>query len=246
VSDPWRQFTPVARRTVSEEVRQRLAASIAGGELRPGARIPSERTLCESFGVARTSVREAIQGLVSLGMIERRANRAYVASTLPDVDVAPTLASPPAQDHRKAHVRQLFEVRRVIEVPMAELAAERATPEERAEIARLARRFRRTMALEAFRALDRDFHWAIGRASHNPMLAELYLKVLDALFGSPEFSSLLGAASNRAAVALIIDESASAHRAIAGAVASGDPVSVVAAVERHLHDVEDRMVAQLV
>ena len=45
--------------------------------------IPSERDLAEQFRVARTSVREAIQGLLSLGVIERRGNRSFVVEHLP-------------------------------------------------------------------------------------------------------------------------------------------------------------------
>jgi DNA-binding FadR family transcriptional regulator len=232
------RFDPVARRTVAEEVRERMQRSIERGELAPGEMLPSERSLCEDFGVARTSVREAIQGLVSLGLIERRANRAYVVQCLPALQFD--------GDARKRHVRDIFEVRRLLELPMAELAAERASPEERSDIDRLAGAFRATMPLKSFRALDRDFHWAVARASHNPVLAEVYLKVLEGLFGSEDFASLLYARPNRSAVAAIIAESGDAHHAIAAAIVRGDPVTTVEAVERHLRQVEGRMLEQLV
>ena len=77
------RFEPVERQTVTETVRDALLESIRSGALLPGSRLPSERSLCEEFGVARTSVREAIQGLVSLGIITKRANRPYVAEQLP-------------------------------------------------------------------------------------------------------------------------------------------------------------------
>ena len=53
--------------TVSAEIRTRLMEAIQNGELAPGSPIPAERQLCEQFGVARTSVREAIQGLMTAG-----------------------------------------------------------------------------------------------------------------------------------------------------------------------------------
>lgn len=231
------RFDPVARRTVADEVRDRLAASIEAGELAPGEMLPSERSLCEDFGVARTSVREAIQALVSTGLIERRGNRAFVAEKVPHLQLL---------DERKAHVRDIFEVRRLIELPMAELVAERAGPEERAEIDRLANQFRRGMQIQRFRELDREFHWAVARASHNAVLAEVYLKVLDGLFHSEQFESLLYAQPNKAAVARIVAEAGDAHRAIAAAIVRGDPVGVVGAVEEHLRQVEGRMLGQLV
>ena len=78
-------FEPIARETVSTKIRAQLLRRITTGELAPGAQIPSERDLAEQFQVARTSVREAMQGLVSLGVIDRRGNRSYVAEHLPEV-----------------------------------------------------------------------------------------------------------------------------------------------------------------
>lgn len=232
------RFEPLGRRTLPDEIRDRLIASIESGALRPGQVLPAERTLCAEFNVARTSVREAIQSLVSLGYIERRGNRAYVTERLPDVVVA--------VDGRKEFVRDLFETRRVIEVPMAELATCRASEEARQEIAAIADRFTSGMPIEDFRRLDREFHWAIARACSNNLLAEVYFKVLDALFSADEFAELLFATSNRDEVAVIVEQSIRQHRAIADAIRAGDPVDVVAAVEGHLGDVERRMIERLV
>jgi GntR family transcriptional repressor for pyruvate dehydrogenase complex len=231
-------FAPLGRRTLPDEIRARLIDSIEAGRLRPGQVLPAERTLCAEFNVARTSVREAIQSLVSLGYLERRGNRAYVVERLPEVVVA--------VDGRKDKVRDLFETRRVIEVPMAELAACRATPEVRAEIAALAADFQPGMSLDEFRRLDREFHSAIARASGNELLSEVYGKVLDALFSSSAFAELLYATTNRDEVAVIIERSVRQHVAIADAIAGGDPVRVVAALEDHLDDVGQRMIERLV
>src|SRR5256885_12124936 len=141
-------FEPISRRTVSDEIRERIAERIRERDLAPGSQLPSERDLCEQFGVARTSVREAIQGLIMLGLIERRANRAYVVEHLPTVQLD-------GQDGRKRRVQELFEVRRVVEVPIARLAAFRASEDDRTEIKRLAELFQADMKLEDFRAADR-------------------------------------------------------------------------------------------
>src|SRR5258706_11617587 len=113
------RFEPIERQTVSEGIRDALLESIRSGALPPGSRLPSERSLCEEFGVARTSVREAIQGLVSLGAIVKRANRPYVAEQLPGMQLA-------GRDDRKRHLEELVEVRRIVEVPIARLTAARA------------------------------------------------------------------------------------------------------------------------
>ena len=158
---------------MTAEIRARLLDAIRGGELPPGSPLPPERELCEQFGVARTSVREAIQGLVSAGHLVRRGNRPFVADQLPAIRFA--------GDDRAALVRQLFEVRRVIEPAMAGFAALRATDAQRGEIVELAHRT--TRRLDELRETDRAFHSAIGRACGNPMLHEIHAKTLVALFG---------------------------------------------------------------
>jgi GntR family transcriptional regulator, transcriptional repressor for pyruvate dehydrogenase complex len=228
-------FDPVTRQTISAEIRLRLADAIHSGRLAPGTPLPAERVLCQEFGVARTSVREAIQGLVIAGYLERRGNRSVVAEHLPEVNFT--------GDDRKLLVSQLFEVRQVIEPAIVELATTRATDDERAQIAALAART--TRDLEEFREIDRQFHATLARACGNPLLNEVHAKALAALFGSGEFASLLYAEVNRAEVTEIIDTSTVAHRAIADAVVRGHTRKAVAAVVAHLDDVERRMVERL-
>lgn len=229
-------FEPVARRTISSEIRDRLLEAIRSGELIPGDPLPSERVLCQEFGVARTSVREAIQGLMTAGYLERRGNRPVVAEMLPTLDLTP--------DDRKTLVHQLFEVRLVIEPAMARLACERASDDDRAALVRLAADLPPT--LDEFRATDRVFHATIARASGNPVLAEVHAKALAALFGSDEFASLLYAEVNRREVEQIIRSATDAHRAIAAAIDRSDRRRTVAAVTDHLTDVERRMLERLV
>ena len=172
------------------------------------SRCPPSASLCQEFGVARTSVREAIQGLVIAGYVERRGNRSVVAERLPEVNFT--------GDDRKALVTQLFEVRQVIEPAIAEMAARRATDEQRAEIAEIAAT--NTKQLEEFRELDHQFHAALARSCGNPLLHEVHSKALASLFGSGDLASLLYAEVNRAEVNEIIASSLAAHRAIAEAV----------------------------
>jgi GntR family transcriptional regulator, transcriptional repressor for pyruvate dehydrogenase complex len=233
-------FEPIERETLSALIRDRLLDRIASGELEPGARMPSERLLSEQFRVARTSVREAMQGLLSLGVIERRGNRSYVAERLPDVRVGGA-----DLDDRKQFVRQLFETRRALELPIIEMAARRASDADRTEIEALAKGFRPGMPLAEFRAADRAFHATIARACGNPLLVELYGKVLASLFRSDDFESLLFAEENRAEVERIISRSARHHALIAKAVARRDPVGAVEAGTRHLDAVERGMIDRL-
>lgn len=232
-------FEPVTRETVSAQIRDQLLERIVSGTMEPGARVPSERALSEQFQVARTSVREAMQGLISLGVIERRGNRSYVAERLPDVSFDPV-------DDRKEFVRQLFETRRLLELPIIELAAERAADDERAAVRSLARRFDADMDLAEFRRLDHEFHALIARACGNPLLVEVYNKVLARLFRSEGIESLLSDDANRDEVRRIVGDAAQQHAALAAAIASGDVATASCEGNKHLEAVERGMIDRLV
>lgn len=236
--DPALDFTPVTRSTVSQQIRDQLIERITCGDLAPGRQMPSERLLSEQFGVARTSIREAMQGLVSMGFVERRGNRAFVTEHLPGILVG--------ADKRKAFVRKLFETRRVLELPIFELAATRADDEQRRRIAEIAEAFASELTVTEFRRLDRQFHTTIATACDNHLLVELYGKVLEALFQSEDFDSLLSDAANARGVSDIVRQSSLDHLAIADALTAGDVVGTVAAAEQHLANVEERIVKDLV
>lgn len=232
-------FAPVSRETLSSQIRDQLLVRITSGAWAPGQRVPSERDLSDQFAVARTSVREAMQGLVSLGVIERRGNRSYVVEHLPDVSFDDL-------DDRKEFVRQLFETRRLLEIPIIELAAKRAGAAERQEIAQIADRFRPDMGLDEFRELDRAFHAAIAHACGNPILVEVYHKVLNRLFASEGLASLLTDDANRNEVGRIVDSAVSQHADLASAVADGDVARAAAEGVAHLAAVERGLIDRLV
>lgn len=232
-------FAKITRETLSSQIREQLLQRITDGRLAPGARVPSERDLSEQFGVARTSVREAMQGLISMGVVERRGNRSYVVEHLPDVNFDEI-------DGRKEFVRQLFETRRLLELPMIGLAAERATDAQRAEIRELAGQFRADMELERFRPLDHHFHSVIARACGNPLLVEVHGKVMTRLFHSDEIGEMLSSDLNRDAVDTIVADATAQHADLAKAIADGDADAAMQRGTEHLAAVERSMIDRLV
>src|SRR5438045_9638554 len=74
-------FTRVPRLALSDHIVEQIAELIARGALKPGDRIPSEKQLCEKFGVGRTSVREALRSLSVMGVLESHmGDGTFVAS----------------------------------------------------------------------------------------------------------------------------------------------------------------------
>ncbi len=237
-SDDGVSFEPVHRDTVSGQIRRQLMHRITTGELRPGQRMPSERDLSERFAVARTSVREAMQGLVSLGLVERRGNRSFVVERLPDVVVDQS-------GDDKSFVAELFETRRLLEGPLFELAAARAGEEDRCRVREVMAKFDGVSDIDAFRRLDREFHTSIANSCGNALLIEVYSKVLDRLFRSREFENLLQSENNSEPVRELIASAIDGHRAIADAFLAGDAEAIRAEVGAHLTTVEKSMLEKL-
>jgi len=229
-------FGPVARRTVADEIRERIAESIRSGELRAGDRLPPERQLCEQFHVARTSVREAIQSLVSLRYLERRGNRPFVAG--------PRRSSALGLEASGTNVLELFETRRVLEVHVAELVCDRASDEQRANLAALASQFAAVAAgsdVAEFRRLDRAFHADLAGSCGNGILTELHREVLHSLLESDVYAWVLFGRPEPSEVAAFMLGSARWHEALAAALLARDREQAAIAAGGHLADIADRL-----
>ena len=102
------------------------------------------------------------------------------------------------------------------------------------------------MSLRDFRELDHAFHAAIARACCNPLLVEVYGKVLGRLFQSDDLASMLADDVNRAEVGRIVGDSTRQHAALARAIAEGDVARAAQEGAAHLAAVERGLVDRLV
>ena len=71
---------PISRLSLSDEIVEQIIDLISRGILRPGERMPSEKQLCQQFGVGRTSVREALRSLSVMGILEPHAGEGTYVS----------------------------------------------------------------------------------------------------------------------------------------------------------------------
>jgi GntR family transcriptional regulator, sialic acid-inducible nan operon repressor len=165
-------LAPVARRRLHEGVREQLLHAIRAGEFAIGARLPSERELAAIFHVTRPVVREALQALERLGVIQiAQGERAVVARVTPDVVVASLTESVRTLIATDTHAFSHFtEARLLFECGVARLAAERASPTGLQAAAMALNAQRRALALKAdFVALDGEFHATIATLTGNPL-----------------------------------------------------------------------------
>jgi GntR family transcriptional regulator, transcriptional repressor for pyruvate dehydrogenase complex len=163
-------FSPVRSQTACEETLDRLGTAIKLGLLGPGTRLPPERDLCEQLGIARSTLRQALTALVQSGhlhAVRGRGGGTFVADALPPAE--------PLTAEELAGWRERCDVRLSVELGVAVLAAERATP---AAIGRLdalvARMQRSTDDHVAFRQADVRFHIGLAEAAEcAPLVAAM-------------------------------------------------------------------------
>jgi len=180
-------IAPVKSTRIYEEIIRQVKQMITEGRLKSGDRLPPERDLAEKFLVSRTSVREALRALESLGLLEIRPGE---GTFVREISVE-TLVEPLALvmlSQREA-VSELFEARRLLEPALAALAAVRATPEEIGEMERILEDQAKEIASgRTGLAQDAQFHAAIGAAAHNRAITRLAHGIMDLLTQSREES----------------------------------------------------------
>jgi GntR family transcriptional regulator, transcriptional repressor for pyruvate dehydrogenase complex len=160
---------PIPRSKLAENVASQLLEEIREKKLPPGTRMPSERQLMAGLGVGRSTIREAINGLAMLGMLEiRHGQGAFVAN--PEAgQAAPTAI---AVALARGVTRDLFEARRLVEPAAARLAAERRTDTDLRDMEQvLADHARAIREDEPAVEPSVRFHLAIAEAAHNEWLA---------------------------------------------------------------------------
>jgi DNA-binding FadR family transcriptional regulator len=169
---------PPPRHKLAETVAQQLLAHVRSGAYAPGMRMPSERELMASLGVGRSTIREALNGLAVLGVIEIRHGQGAFVITTEQVMSPGSLTISLA----KGVTRDLLEARVAVEVTIAELAARRRTPADVREIEAVLDEH--TALLEhdepAADAAAR-FHLKLAEAAHNEVLAGFIESVMGLL-----------------------------------------------------------------
>jgi GntR family transcriptional repressor for pyruvate dehydrogenase complex len=170
----------VRRTKIYAEVASQIHRLIAEGRLEPGDRLPPERDLAEMFGVSRTSVRDAIRVLEMRGLVEPRQGEGTLVKQIPIDAIISPLADALAAS--KDLIADLFDMRRMLEPPLARVAALRATVEDieamEAILDRQADRVRGGgIAIEE----DNAFHYQIATAAKNQVVLRVMDVVMDLL-----------------------------------------------------------------
>lgn len=228
---------PTLAPSLVTQLCREMGRRIVGGYYDEGALIEDEGTLSTRFSVSKSVVREAVKLLVGKGLLEvRRGIGTRVRSrshwALLDDDV---LAWHLAAEPKPATLRQLMDMRRIIEPKAAALAARCGTDEQLAAIkAAQDKMDQEQRSSEHFAVADALFHQAILRATNNEFLLALEGVIFSALLGSIRLTNA-DPEQNRKSLPF--------HRDLLAAILARDAGAAEQAMERHLIDTSERLSA---
>jgi GntR family transcriptional repressor for pyruvate dehydrogenase complex len=220
------QYEPVSRRPVPDVIAERLTMLIAAGSLQPGDRLPAEPELARQFGVGRSSLREAVRKLHTLGVVDVVNGRGTFIREPPEDDPTLRFLRWSARDGFAA--AEVLETRIGLEVTAAGLACLRASDNELATLLHLSAGHEADHTSAGVVQLvetDQRFHAALIAASHNEVLRQLYEPLVARLAEFRRHTLSLAGAPER---------SAHDHASIATALQTRDAAAARRAVVRHL------------
>ena len=163
----------VKRYSLSKQVADALEARIEAGEYQVGQKIPTEIELMEMYNVSRNTIREAVQSLVSAGvLVVKQGDGTYVRSNNRfDANMS--------RKYMQVSEAEILEARNAIEIAIVQLAAKRRNA---VDLEKIKEAYRVTTErgdnLDFYLNADLKFHIAIAEASHNKILTDLYKSML--------------------------------------------------------------------
>jgi GntR family transcriptional repressor for pyruvate dehydrogenase complex len=226
------------RPKLSEVVRAKVLNGIRSGEWKPGDRLPTEPEMMKAFRVSRAPIREAMQSLLLLGVVDISPRRGAFVRALPAQSVI-DLAILSSMMTRDRPIDAVYDFRHGTEGAIAALAAQRVTDEQREELRAIVVENAiaiETGAIDEARRIDVRFHDAIAIACDN-VIFQAVQSALGALLVDlrEKTGPVVGATSYS------LDE----HRQIFDAIARGDPDAARAATEAHILNSKERYAALL-
>ncbi|HZU69109.1 MAG TPA: FadR/GntR family transcriptional regulator [Ktedonobacteraceae bacterium] len=227
-------YIPVHAHKIYEQIAMQIEQRILSGELREGDRLPTERELANQFQASRTAVREAMKTLAQKGLVDMRPGRGTIVidGTSQAMRHSLGLMMRVGQPNKTV---DLVEVREILEPEIAALAAARAQPEQILTMQAAVEVMDVSLNdADAFIAADNDFHRALAKATQNELILALLDSVVDLLSAQRKQIFAVAGGPERGQVH---------HKLLLAAVMRKDPEAARKAMQAHLKQVRDDVVA---
>lgn len=228
----------MSRRGLVDEAIQGILDRVVAGEFRAGGALPPEADLAALLEVSRPTMREAVRSLSDRGVLRVVHGRGTFVAAQEEWRDLPTMIGVLARTTPSRDLGlQLIQVRRMLEVGAAGLAAEHRSDDDVARMRELLDRYDSAGergAVDEVAALDIAFHEAILAASGNPFLAAIMQPLAEALSASRRTTAAREDVRSRAQ---------EHHRRIADRIAAGDPAGAKDAMRAHMTQTHDDIAA---
>lgn len=165
-----KSIRPIQRTTLATAAFEQLIANVVNNVWKAGDRLPAERELCQQFGIARTSLREALKAMELVGILNSRVGDGTFVCPRSEFLSRPMMWAFTGMDKTELH--DVMEARLIIEEGMVGLAAERASKDQVDTINKAVLAMGDCIARnESILDADMAFHMAIAEAAGNPLLS---------------------------------------------------------------------------
>lgn len=229
----WKLFERIQRTNLKDEIVNQVTGLIVSHALAPGDRIPSERELAQQLGVSRVSIREAVQVLETLGLLEvKRGVGTFVRTPMSEPAQIGLASSLIASDET---ILELYELREIIETACAARAARRASATGIASMREALEKLADGLEcqdVEAMASADVDFHRAVTLAAGNALLTGL----MDSI-GNLVRDTVTSTFRISKGLSTTLEH----HAAILEAIQDGDAEAASDAMARHVREAAQRV-----
>ncbi len=226
----FKEITPVR---LYESAIEQIMDLVKRSELKPGDKLPPERELAEKLSISRGSLREAFRVLESKGLIKSKAGGGRYIREIRKNGYNNTENI--ILSLEKSSILELLEAREMLEVKIAVIAAQRATPEDMELIEKALNKVKEEEELKGDKKTESDteFHLAIASASHNFVFTNIIRLHLDLLKGTREKTQQIPGRR---------EERWREHQAILQAIKEHDTKKAGEAMLKHLRNVRKVLV----
>ena len=217
--------------SLSSRVEYQIENMIIQNHLQPGDHLPAERELARQFGVSRTVVREAVRALVAKSLLDVRPGSGTVVRVPTAQSLTQSIVMFLRGGQAELDYKKVLEVRRILEVEIAGLAAERRTAKDLQDLEEIIRAGSRVQNDRyQFAKFDVAFHTALAYATQNRLFPLLLDSVAEIMIELRRMALDMAEAPARAYYG---------HRAIFGKVGESDSEGARQAMHAHLLETEE-------
>ncbi|MFZ5753068.1 MAG: FadR/GntR family transcriptional regulator [Bacillota bacterium] len=229
-------FKPIPKDPVSihEKIVKEIQSSILRGKLKPGDKLPSERTLAEHLGVSRTSLREALKILAASGVVTIKQGQGIFVAEQPQPDIYKVLSNRVFTEDYS--LEDLYDLRKVLETQAVVWAVRRASEQQLQQLKQIIAETRQKISENPNNSIailtehDTNFHNALAEASGNKVLVRVMQNLLDLIEETRTRAFLIPGRGKKS-----LDD----HQKIVDAISSRDSDEARQAMYYHLESVAE-------